>query len=173
MFSHEPVSQRIAILFKTPFTDMSISTDTVITGTGSERTITGLSLNMDNALANKNILIVEDAMTIRHLLKTVLRSNGFHNTIESEAGEKALKVLNKDEIGLVISDWEMPNMNGLELFENIMNDIKLNNIPFILLTSFGDKDKVKLALSKGIKNYIVKPFTPEIVINKVTQILQQ
>jgi two-component system, chemotaxis family, chemotaxis protein CheY len=127
---------------------------------------------MTNAFANKLILIVDDSISIRHLLKGILRSGGFNNIVESGDGQQALKVLGKGEIGLIICDWEMPNMNGMELFEVILNDENINNTPFILLTAQVDKKKVTEALAKGIKNYIIKPFTPEVVINKVREVLK-
>ncbi len=127
---------------------------------------------MTNSLANKSILIVDDSISIRHLLKGILRAGEFDSIIESGDGQQALKALGKGEIGLIICDWEMPNMNGIELFEAIMNDKILKNIPFILLTAQVDKKKVTEALTKGIKNYIIKPFTPEAVINKVKEVLK-
>lgn len=127
---------------------------------------------MDAALANKHILIVDDTMSIRHLIRTSLRAHGFNNIVEAGDGLSAFKVLQRGEVELVISDWEMPKMDGIELFENILNDSKCKNTPFILLTKHGGKEKVTEAISKGIKNYIVKPFTPEVVINKVIEVLQ-
>jgi len=129
---------------------------------------------MTSEFENKHVLIVDDSMSIRHLIKAALRLYDFHNAIEAEDGQRALKMLSekKNNIELVISDWEMPNMDGVELFENMHKDPKLTKIPFILLTSHGDRDKVKQAITRGIKNYIVKPFTPEIVLNKVKAVLQ-
>ncbi len=128
---------------------------------------------MADVFEDTQILIVDDSMSIRHLIKAALRSYEFYNAIEAEDGQRALKTLRKkNKIGLVISDWEMPNMDGVELFENMLKDSKLSNIPFILLTSHGEKDKVKHAITRGIKNYIVKPFTPQIVHSKVKAVLQ-
>ncbi len=126
---------------------------------------------MTDILANKYILVVDDSMSIRQLLKGSLKSAGFDNVIESGDGQQALKILGKGEVGLVICDWEMPNMDGMTLFENMKNYKDLIDIPFILLTGQVDKEKVKEAITKGIKYYIIKPFTPEVVINKVKEVL--
>ena len=127
---------------------------------------------MTDAIANKHILIVEDVIDARHLIRATLRLHGFNNIISAAGGQQALKALGKGNIGLIISDWEMPGLDGLDLYEYIQNDNSLNNIPFILLTGHTDKDKVEHALTKGIKNYIAKPFTQETVINKVNEVLK-
>lgn len=129
-------------------------------------------------LAKKNILIVEDAISMRHMVKAALRTNGFNSLIEAGDGEKALKVLElyfvrNEAIDLIVCDWVMPNMSGLDLFKTIQKEDKYKNIPFILLTGNDQKDSITEALQAGIKNYIVKPFNPLKLFEKVRALLQE
>lgn len=123
-------------------------------------------------MANKAILIVDDQGYLRQLIRTSLGSQGFTNLMEASDGMNASRMLEKNKVDLVICDWEMPNMDGMELFADLQKKTGLKDTPFILLTKHGDKGKVTRAIGAGIKNYIVKPFTPEIIIGKVMDILQ-
>ncbi len=129
-------------------------------------------MDLNPKLVKKNILIVDDTMSIRHLVKGSLRACGFNNILETGDGLNAQDILKKNSIDLVISDWEMPNMSGIELFESMQNNTGLKNVSFILLTQHSSKEKVTRALDVGITNYVVKPFTPEGIINKVIDVLQ-
>ena len=124
-------------------------------------------------ITKKNILIVEDANSMRHTIKASFRTKGFESLIEASDGEKALKLLKIKNINFVICDWMMPNMSGLELFETMKTDEKLKHIPFILLTGNDQKDDVTEAIKTGIKHYVVKPFNPSKLIEKVVGLLEE
>jgi two-component system chemotaxis response regulator CheY len=117
-----------------------------------------------------NVLIVDDFATMRRIIKGVLKQLGFSNLIESEDGEVALKELRKEKIGLIVSDWNMPNMTGLELLKAVRADNNLKNIPFLMVTAEGQKENVIQAVQAGVSNYIVKPFTPETFNAKLEKI---
>ncbi len=126
-----------------------------------------------SAIAKKNILIVEDSISMLHTIKSSLRAQGFENLIEANDGQIALDLMNKSKIDLAICDWMMPNMSGLELFNTIKSDQNLKNICFILLTGNDQKDHVTEALKAGIKHYMVKPFNPKKLFEKVVELLEQ
>jgi len=117
-----------------------------------------------------NVLIVDDFATMRRIIKGVLKQLGFSNLIEAEDGEAALKELRKEKIGLIVSDWNMPNMTGLELLKAVRADSNLKGIPFLMVTAEGQKENVIQAVQAGVSNYIVKPFTPETFNAKLEKI---
>jgi two-component system, chemotaxis family, chemotaxis protein CheY len=117
-----------------------------------------------------NVLIVDDFATMRRIIKGVLKQLGFSNLIEAEDGEAALKELRKEKIGLIVSDWNMPNMTGLELLKAVRADNSLKGIPFLMVTAEGQKENVIQAVQAGVSNYIVKPFTPETFNAKLEKI---
>lgn len=107
------------------------------------------------------VLVVDDFATMRRIVKGVLRQLGFSNIIEAEDGSIALNELKKEKIGLIVSDWNMPNMTGLELLQAVRADGELKSIPFIMVTAEGQKENVIEAVKSGVTNYVMKPFTPE------------
>ncbi len=113
------------------------------------------------------VLVVDDFATMRRIVKGVLRQLGFENIVEAEDGSIALDTLKKEEIGLIVSDWNMPNMNGLDLLKAVKGDDGLKGIPFIMVTAEGLKENVLEAVKVGVTNYIVKPFTPEAFSEKI------
>jgi two-component system, chemotaxis family, chemotaxis protein CheY len=117
-----------------------------------------------------NVLVVDDFATMRRIIKGVLKQLGFSNLIEAEDGEAALKELRKEKIGLIVSDWNMPNMTGLELLKAVRADNSLKSIPFLMVTAEGQKENVIQAVQAGVSNYIVKPFTPETFNAKLEKI---
>jgi two-component system chemotaxis response regulator CheY len=117
-----------------------------------------------------NVLIVDDFATMRRIIKGVLKQLGFSNLIEAEDGDAALKELKKEKIGLIVSDWNMPNMTGLELLKAVRADKDLKDIPFLMVTAEGQKENVIQAVQAGVSNYIVKPFTPETFNAKLEKI---
>ena len=120
---------------------------------------------------NITILIVDDFESMRRIVKGTLKSIGFSNFIEAEDGVIALKKLEKENIDLIISDWIMPNMNGLDFLKAVKGNEKLKNIPFIMVTAEGQKANVLEAINAGVNNYIVKPFTPETLHAKLKKVL--
>ena len=117
------------------------------------------------------VLVVDDFATMRRIVKGVLKQLGFKDIIEAEDGSVALDELRKEKIGLIVSDWNMPNMTGLDLLKAVRGDEKLKGIPFIMVTAEGQKANVVEAVKSGVSNYIVKPFTPETFGEKLEKVL--
>ncbi len=113
------------------------------------------------------VLVVDDFATMRRIVKGVLKQLGFDHIVEAEDGSIALDTLKKEEIGLIVSDWNMPKMTGLDLLRAVRGDDGLKGIPFIMVTAEGLKENVLEAVKLGVTNYIVKPFTPEGFSEKV------
>jgi two-component system, chemotaxis family, chemotaxis protein CheY len=117
------------------------------------------------------VLVVDDFATMRRIVKGVLKQLGFSNIIEAEDGNAALGELKKDNFGLIVSDWNMPNMTGLDLLKAVRGDTSLKSIPFLMVTAEGQKENVIEAVKAGVTNYIVKPFTPETFGEKLKKVL--
>ena len=107
------------------------------------------------------VLVVDDFATMRRIVKGVLKQLGFSKIVEAQDGSDALDMLKKEEVGLIVSDWNMPNMTGLDLLKAVRGDESLKGIPFVMVTAEGMKENVVEAVKAGVSNYIVKPFTPE------------
>lgn len=116
------------------------------------------------------VLVVDDFATMRRIVKGVLRQLGFSNIIEAEDGAVALTELKKEKIGLIVSDWNMPNMTGLDLLKAVRGEPDLKGIPFIMVTAEGQKENVIEAVKAGVSNYVVKPFTPETFGEKLQKV---
>lgn len=119
---------------------------------------------------NITILVVDDFATMRRIVKGVLKKLGFKNIIEAENSKTALSKLKKEDVGLVISDWNMPEMTGLELLKAVKTEEKFKDLPFIMLTAEGQKDCVIEAVKAGVTNFIVKPFTPDTLKEKLNAV---
>ena len=117
------------------------------------------------------VLVVDDFATMRRILKDNLRRMGFSKIVEAEDGCLALEELKKNKIDLIISDWNMPNMNGLDLLKAVRGDERLRHIPFIMVTAEGQKASIVKAVQSGVTNYIVKPFTSEVLNEKLKLLL--
>jgi two-component system chemotaxis response regulator CheY len=107
------------------------------------------------------VLVVDDFATMRKIVKNVLKQISIENVVEAENGKHALNVLKSEDIDLIISDWMMPEMTGIEFLKVCKEDEEKKKIPFIMVTAEGQKDSVMEAIKSGVDNYIVKPFTPE------------
>jgi two-component system chemotaxis response regulator CheY len=116
------------------------------------------------------VLVVDDFATMRRIVRNVLKQLGYTHVVEATDGSVALSALKKEEIGLIVSDWNMPNMSGLELLKAVRGDEKLKDIPFIMVTAEGMKDNVIEAVKAGVSNYLVKPFTPETFSEKLSAV---
>ncbi len=116
------------------------------------------------------VLVVDDFATMRRIIKGVLKDLGFKNVIEAENGKVALSELKKEEIGLVIADWNMPEMTGIDLLKALRSDDRFKELPFIMVTAEGQKANVIEAVKAGVTNYIVKPFTPDTLKQKLEAI---
>lgn len=120
---------------------------------------------------NIAVLVVDDFPTMRRIVKNLLKQIGFENIDEAEDGIQALSKLKSGKYGLVVSDWNMPNMEGIDLLRSVRQEAEpLKNIPFLMVTAESEKDKVIEAIKAGVDNYIVKPFTAEILMEKLSKI---
>jgi CheY-like chemotaxis protein len=109
-------------------------------------------------LEDMTILLAEDAEIQRDILVDNLNDLGFHNIISAKDGKQAFSELKKNKmVDLIISDWSMPEMDGLELFKTVKKEDEFKDIPFVLLTVQSDKSKVVEALQEGITDYLLKP----------------
>ena len=127
-------------------------------------------MNLDK---NMKILVVDDFSTMRRIVKNILRQLNFVNIIESDDGSTALEVLQREKIDLVISDWNMPKMTGLELLKALKADDALKHIPFLMVTAEAQQENIIEAVKSGVSNYIVKPFTAETLSQKINQIFSK
>ena len=122
---------------------------------------------------NMKILTVDDFSTMRRIVRNILRQLGFNNISEAEDGAAALEILKSQDIDFVVSDWNMPNMTGLQLLQAIRADDKLKDIPVLLVTAEALKENVVEAVKAGVNGYIVKPFTPETLKEKIDSIFDK
>lgn len=117
------------------------------------------------------VLVVDDFPTMRRIVKNLLKQIGFENIDEAEDGVQALNKLKSGNYGLVVSDWNMPNMEGIALLRKVRQEAEpLKNIPFLMVTAEAEKEKVIEAIKAGVDNYIVKPFTAEVLKEKLEKI---
>jgi two-component system chemotaxis response regulator CheY len=119
------------------------------------------------------ILVVDDFATMRKVIRNLLKQVGYENIVEAEDGILALRTLKSAKIDLVISDWNMPNMTGLELLKAVRSDEDLKSTPFLMVTAEALQDNVIAAVKAGVSNYIVKPFTAEVLNDKITKIIEK
>ncbi|MCP3875442.1 MAG: response regulator [Desulfobacteraceae bacterium] len=118
------------------------------------------------------ILIVDDFATMRRILKNILKQLGFKNLVEADDGTTAWEVLEGQGIDLVISDWNMPKMTGLELLKKVRASDTYKTVPFLMVTAEAQKQNVIEAVQAGVSNYVVKPFTAEAISDKLEKILK-
>jgi len=119
---------------------------------------------------NMKILVVDDFATMRRIVKNILTQLGFKNIIEADDGTTALNVLRSEKIGLIVSDWNMPKMTGLDLLKAVRADASMANTPFIMVTAEAQQDNIILAVKAKVSQYIVKPFTAETLSEKLNKI---
>jgi two-component system chemotaxis response regulator CheY len=120
---------------------------------------------------NMNILIVDDYKTMLRIIRNLLRQLGFVNIDEATDGSMALQMLRGGNYGLVISDWNMEPMTGLQLLREVRADAKLKGTPFIMVTAESKTENVIAAKEAGVSNYIVKPFNAETLQGKMISVL--
>lgn len=117
-------------------------------------------------------LIVDDSQTMRRIVANSLKNLGYEDFVEACDGKDALIKLSADDtINFVITDWNMPVLSGLELIKAIRSDEKMGKIPVLMVTTRGVKDDIIEALKAKVNNYVVKPFTPAILREKIDQIV--
>ncbi|MCW1359726.1 chemotaxis response regulator CheY [Campylobacter sp. US33a] len=118
------------------------------------------------------MLVVDDSSTMRRIIKNTLSRLGHDDVLEAEHGLEAWEILEKDDtIKVLITDWNMPEMNGLDLVKKVRADKKFEDMPIIMVTTEGGKAEVITALKAGVNNYIVKPFTPQVLKEKLEDVL--
>ena len=120
---------------------------------------------------NMNVLIVDDYKTMLRIIENLLKQLGFKNVVQATDGSGALKVLREQPVGLVISDWNMQPMTGLQLLKEVRADDKLKTLPFIMITAESKTENVVAAKEAGVNNYIVKPFNAETLKTKISAVL--
>lgn len=120
-----------------------------------------------------NVLVVDDFSTMRRIVVNLLKEKDITQTVEAEDGRQALDRLQSKEIDFVISDWNMPNMTGLELLRAVRGDETLRHLPFLLITAEARKENIIEAAQAGADGYIVKPFTAATLAEKLQHILRK
>ncbi|HBC58552.1 MAG TPA: chemotaxis protein CheY [Gammaproteobacteria bacterium] len=119
------------------------------------------------------VLVVDDFSTMRRIIKNLLRDLGFNNTVEADDGSSALALLQESHFDFVISDWNMPGMEGIELLEKVRADEKLCKLPFLLVTAESKREQIVQAAEAGVNGYIVKPFTAATLQEKIEKIFER
>jgi two-component system, chemotaxis family, chemotaxis protein CheY len=132
--------------------------------------MSGKELTMDKS--KYQILTVDDFVSMRRIIKNQLSEMGFQQVLEAENGQMAWQVLESNRIDIIISDWNMPKMTGLELLKMVRADDRFKDIPFLMVTAESDKDSVVQAVKANVTNYILKPFTPDKFKQKVDQVME-
>ncbi len=122
---------------------------------------------------NMRVLVVDDFSTMRKILKNILRQLGFENIVEADDGTTAWEVLNKDNIEFIVSDWNMPQMTGMELLRKVRGSEEYADIPFLMVTAEAQQENIIEAVQAKVSNYIVKPFTPETLGEKIDKIFNK
>ena len=115
-------------------------------------------------------LVVDDMATMRRIIKSLLTQLGYKNVDEAEDGKEALNKLKNQKYDFVITDWNMPNMTGLELVQEIRKDPELKYLPVLMVTAEAKKENVIAAIKAGVNNYVVKPFTAETLKEKIEKV---
>jgi len=119
-----------------------------------------------------NVLVVDDAATMRRIVRSLLRELGIKNVREAEDGEAAFEDLKRQKADLVVSDWAMPKMTGIELLRAIRQDEALKDTPVLMVTAESKKENIMEAVQAGVNNYIVKPFNSKTLEEKLDKIFK-
>ncbi len=116
------------------------------------------------------VLVVDDFATMRRIVKNILTQLGFKNIIEADDGATAVDLLKNEKVDLIISDWNMPKMTGLELLQHVRADASMADVPFVMVTAEAQQDNIILAVKAKVSQYIVKPFTAETLGEKLDKV---
>lgn len=119
------------------------------------------------------ILIVDDFSTMRRIIKNLLRELGFSNTMEADDGSTALPMLKNGGFDFLVTDWNMPNMEGIDLLKAVRADPMLKSLPVLMVTAEAKRDQIVEAAQAGVNGYIVKPFTAETLKEKIDKIFER
>jgi len=123
-------------------------------------------------LEDTRFLVVDDFSTMRRILRNLLKELGFMNVQEAENGVDALAKLRAGTFDFVVSDWNMPNMNGIELLQAIRADARLKHLPVLMVTAEAKRDNIIMAAQAGASGYVVKPFTAATLDEKLMKIFR-
>jgi two-component system chemotaxis response regulator CheY len=123
-------------------------------------------------MADYKFLVVDDSLTMRRIVVNALKTLGFEQVVEAQDGKDAVAKLMTEGATFVITDWNMPEMNGLDLTKWIRSNGQFEMMPILMITTRGNKDDVIEAMKARVNNYIVKPFTPQGLKEKIDQILK-
>ena len=122
---------------------------------------------------NMKILIVDDFATMRGIIKNLLRDLGFTNVAEADDGQTALPVLRSGSFDFLITDWNMPNVTGLDLLKAVRGDARLAKLPVLLVTAEAKRDQIVEAAQAGVNGYVIKPFTANTLKEKIDKIFER
>jgi len=120
--------------------------------------------------ANMKILVVDDFGTMRKIIKNLLKELGYTNVDEAEDGARAMEKLKEGGFNFVITDWNMPNMPGIELLKTIRVTEGIKDLPILMVTAEAEKEKIVAAVQAKVNNYVVKPFTAAVLKEKIDAI---
>ena len=123
-------------------------------------------------MRNLKILAVDDSPTMRRIIINTLKRAGFNDVDEATDGKDALAKMQVDEFDFIITDWNMPEMDGLTFVNSVRAEEKYKALPILMVTTRSVKDDIVQAMKAGVNSYIVKPFTPETLKDKIRQILR-
>lgn len=127
---------------------------------------------------NTRVLIVDDMMTMRKIVINGLKKLGLKNFLEADDGATAWPILDSaaasgEAIDLIVSDWNMPKMKGIDLLKKVRADDRMKDTPFLMVTAEAEKSAVVMAVQEKVSNYIVKPFTPDALEEKLKQVYKK
>jgi len=122
---------------------------------------------------NMKILIVDDFSTMRRIIKNLLRDLGFTNTHEADDGSTALPMLKSGDFDFLVTDWNMPGMTGIDLLKAVRSDSKLVSLPVLMVTAEAKRDQIIEAAQAGVNGYVVKPFTAQVLKEKIDKIFER
>jgi two-component system chemotaxis response regulator CheY len=122
---------------------------------------------------NMKFLVVDDFSTMRRIIRNLLKELGYTNVDEAEDGSVGLSKLKRESFDFVVSDWNMPVMDGLQLLQSIRADASLSHLPVLMVTAEAKKENIIAAAQAGASGYIVKPFTAATLDEKITKILEK
>ena len=122
---------------------------------------------------NINFLVVDDFATMRKVLRNLLKQSGYENVVEAEDGAAALQIIKTQKNDFIISDWHMPNMTGFDLLKCVRADKEVSATPFLMVTAETLPDNIISAIKAGASSYIVKPFTAEVLSEKIAKIMEK
>jgi len=129
---------------------------------------------LENILDKKmKILVVDDFSTMRRIIKNLLRDLGLTNTYEADDGQTALPMLKEGDFDFVVTDWNMPGMQGIDLLKHIRADDNLKHLPVLMVTAEAKREQIIAAAQAGVNGYIVKPFTAGTLKEKLDKIFQR